>query len=286
MESNDSNSTNKPIETSIPVETNTPIEASTPVETNEPIESSKPVEAASSSKGLKIATAVASVIAVCGIAFGIYGMIQSSQKDTQISDLKIQVKNTGETISPIETPKTETTTDDSTTTVIPDQIAEYRNRIITSSNPNESYYTYFDSDPVYTGSKNIILSITLLDGDIKECNIGVKTSEGIAYGETAGGRRCEISGLNKKIYKVITFGEGQDRSLFNVGFIMEDGSIQYFSLGEIENSSSFNAEKTLKLDKYITNAVSVNAVENNYGYTKTIFITNDGSLINFSTSML
>ena len=37
---------------------------------------------------LKIITAIACVVAVCGIGFGVYGMTQSSQKDGQISDLK------------------------------------------------------------------------------------------------------------------------------------------------------------------------------------------------------
>jgi len=41
-----------------------------------------------SGNGLKIITAIACVVAVCGIGFGIYGMTQSSQKDGQISDLK------------------------------------------------------------------------------------------------------------------------------------------------------------------------------------------------------
>lgn len=43
--------------------------------------------------GLKITTAIACVVAVCGIGFGAYGMIQNSQKDNQISDLKVQVDN-------------------------------------------------------------------------------------------------------------------------------------------------------------------------------------------------
>ena len=38
--------------------------------------------------GLKIATAIACVVAVCGIGFGVYGMVQSSQKDTEIARLK------------------------------------------------------------------------------------------------------------------------------------------------------------------------------------------------------
>lgn len=39
-------------------------------------------------KGLKITTAIACIVAVCGIGFGVYGMIQSSQKDSEIAKLK------------------------------------------------------------------------------------------------------------------------------------------------------------------------------------------------------
>ena len=44
-----------------------------------------------SGNGLKIATVIACVVAVCGIGFGVYGMMQSSQKDNQISDLKNEI---------------------------------------------------------------------------------------------------------------------------------------------------------------------------------------------------
>lgn len=53
--------------------------------------------------GLKIATAIACVVAVCGIGFGIYGMMQSSQKDSQISDLKVEINNKLVKIEELET---------------------------------------------------------------------------------------------------------------------------------------------------------------------------------------
>ena len=74
----------------------------------------------SNGKGLKIATAIASVIAVCGIGFGIYGMVQSSQKDSQISDLKVQIKDPDGKITTLETEKIETTAEDGTTVTIAD----------------------------------------------------------------------------------------------------------------------------------------------------------------------
>lgn len=54
----------------------------------------------SDGKGWKIAAAFSFVVAICGIGFGIYGMVQSSQKDNQISDLKAQVSNNGKTSEP------------------------------------------------------------------------------------------------------------------------------------------------------------------------------------------
>ena len=62
-------------------------------------------------KGWKIATAIVSIVAVCGIGFGIYGMIQSSQKDNQVSDLKVQIKNLEEKSSSNNLSSIEDTTD-------------------------------------------------------------------------------------------------------------------------------------------------------------------------------
>ena len=70
--------------------------------------------------GLKIATAIACIVAVCGIGFGVYGMIQSLQKDSQISNLKAQIKEDDGTITTIETPEIETVTNNGTTITITD----------------------------------------------------------------------------------------------------------------------------------------------------------------------
>ncbi len=77
-----------------------------------------------SGNGLKIATAIACIVAVCGIGFGVYGMIQSSQKDSQISDLKVQIKENDETITTIKTPEIETSANDGTVATIIDTIVD------------------------------------------------------------------------------------------------------------------------------------------------------------------
>ena len=42
-------------------------------------------------KGWKIATAIASVVAVCGVGFGVFGIIQNSSSNTEIEGLKNQI---------------------------------------------------------------------------------------------------------------------------------------------------------------------------------------------------
>lgn len=68
-----------------------------------------------SGKGLKITTAVACVVAACGIGFGVYGMVQGAQKDDRISDLQGQssedVKSEADLSTPATTPNCPKTAD-------------------------------------------------------------------------------------------------------------------------------------------------------------------------------
>jgi len=105
-------------------------------------------------KGWKIATAIASVVAVCGIGFGVYGMMQSSQKDNQISDLKVQVEDSNGKITTLETEKIETTDGNGTTVTIADTIADSYQ--IFSNNLAKNYAaTVFGYYYHYTGSDNV-----------------------------------------------------------------------------------------------------------------------------------
>ncbi len=80
-----------------------------------------------SGNDLKIAMAIVCILAVCGIGFGVYGMMQSFQKDSQISDLKAQIKEDDGTITPIETPEIETATDKGTTITTTDPTMSIEN---------------------------------------------------------------------------------------------------------------------------------------------------------------
>ncbi len=74
----------------------------------------------SNGNGWKAATAIASVVAICGIGFGVYSMMQKTQADDKISDLKIQMKNSDGTVTTIDSSKIETTDGNGTTVTITD----------------------------------------------------------------------------------------------------------------------------------------------------------------------
>lgn len=73
-------------------------------------------------KGLVITTIIASVVAVCGIGLGVCGMVQNSQKDNQITDLKVEIKDEDGIITTIETPEIKTTTEGGTIVTITDTV--------------------------------------------------------------------------------------------------------------------------------------------------------------------
>ena len=74
----------------------------------------------SNEKGLKITVILTSLAAVWGIGLGIYGMVQSAQKDSQISNLNVQKKDSSGKITALETEKIETTDKNGTTVTISD----------------------------------------------------------------------------------------------------------------------------------------------------------------------
>ena len=52
--------------------------------------------------GLKIAAAIACIVAICGIGFGVYGILQNSQKDNQISELNSEITQLKQSIEKLE----------------------------------------------------------------------------------------------------------------------------------------------------------------------------------------
>ena len=86
------------------------------------------------SSGMKYGMIVCAILAVAGIGFGVYEMLQANKAKQQISELKIEVKNTDGTTAIVETDKIEIK-EDNKTIVIADS---------TTVSKRESGYLYLD----------------------------------------------------------------------------------------------------------------------------------------------
>ena len=73
--------------------------------------------------GLKIATIICAVLAVAGLGFGVYEMLQANSAKQQIADLKIEIKNNDGTTTTLETDKIEIK-NDTKTIIITDTVKE------------------------------------------------------------------------------------------------------------------------------------------------------------------
>ena len=248
----------------------------------------------SNGKGLKIATMVASVVAVLGIGFGVYGMIRSLQKESRVSDLKIQVEDSNGKITTLETDEIKVS-DDSQTITISDSATKKQNPVISATAPKR-YSFGFDSPRFFIGSNNYYVRLGIVDGGINSCGLYTHAVDWVGYDAIEKDKfekDCDgIDGISGKIYKAIDAGEGQDASSSNVAFIMEDGTVSYIPAEElvkgVVNNGSATIKGTFNIDGFVVDAFTVGVSEEGSigGYATTIFVLSDGTYIKYDDSML
>ena len=222
------------------------------------------------SNGMLIGLVLCLILAIGGIGFGVWAMMDGNTKrenyDKQIADLK---KQNSELLGKIE----EIDTGDISGKTSTD--STYKNPIIKSNNDEIFYSVGFESSYILGqgGTKRVGLSI--IDGKISNCTM--YEQEGSGWRVTG---QCSINGLNGDIFKIIEFGEGQDNGGDMIGFIMEDGKVAYFKLYDLGVTDSVDIKGYLNVDKQITDAFTIgvgNGVAGGYG--STVFVLGDGTFV-------
>ena len=234
-------------------------------------------------KGAFIGISILSIVTLASVAFGVYGMFSQSQK---ISDLETQIANCANTDTGASNNEaTATTCPDNT--IIENAISKYKNPVI-STNSDKTYAIFFESS---RNNDNIRVSIGVRDGQIEKCTLEIKTyldEYGINSSKQVG--ECNITGLSGKIYKIIEIEYGHDNLYNNIGFIMDNGTVQYIPLFDAIENNDFSIKGALNIDGYVIDAFRVGAgpadPNAHGGYNTTIFVLSDGSYLEYSDSML
>ena len=223
------------------------------------------------SHGMLYGMILLAILAVGGIGFGVWAMMdgnsQVAKKDEQITDLRSQLVEKNEVV------------DDTTVVVDTD---DYRNPIVKSSNGENIYNVGFTSSYYIDGNERYTLRISIINGAVDSCS--VYTADG------AFSSNCTIDGLNGEVFRVIEFGEGQSNVDSNIGFIMTDGSVQYFPFFDAMKNKDFTIKGNLDIDGVVVDAfeIAVGYTDPQVlgGYGSTVFILHDGSFMKYDNSML
>lgn len=239
-----------------------------------------------SNNGLKITTAITSILAICGIGFGIYGITRNNSTTETKSDFKVEIVDEDGQKSTVESEKI-TVAEDGKTITISDTPATKANAII-AADDNTNYSLKASASASSNGSSyNVELSVS--NGEVTACALRQYES-----GATRFVKNCQVpTGFSGKISQIIEAGEGQ--SYFqNMAFVMEDGSVAYIKSQDLVdsaiNDTAAQVQGTFKIDGTVTDAETVYAFpkgsEGIGAYVTTFFILSDGSYIKYSDSLL
>lgn len=229
------------------------------------------------SKGMVAGMIILALLAIGGIGFGVWAMMDGNQKVAELNKQLADSNNTSE-----EQEESGDTTD----------IAIHKNPVIKSPDSTEKYSSYYNSSDVYGDWDANNVHITVENGSISSCllqNRVYTASNGYSAHSDKKVEDCNVTGLDGEVYKVVEFGRGQENSYHNIGFIMTDGTVKYVPLYESVKDNNFAIRGTLKIDGNVVDVieVGVSVVDSPMGgYRSSVFVLSDGSYVTYDDQML
>ena len=222
----------------------------------------------SGSRRTNILIALLAVLAIAGIGFGIFGLIETNNKVSKISNLEAQLEEAqGHQSERSATPDQQgTATDGGNAEASP---AALKNLVITNTSNGGIYRPQASAD-WYVGSKNTQVGIMLEEGSVAICLIGVAN--------------CSVRNIPGRISKVESISINHYSSLptpedTGLAFILEDGQVYYFLGSDLKGDNVFEAKK-LPVDNFVVDLEEIDIIDSNTGrghYSTTLVVFSDGS---------
>lgn len=221
----------------------------------------------SKGKGTIIGMVVLTLLAVGGIGFGVWEMMDKNQ---EIANLNAKI---------LELNESEEKSSSQDSSVSEDTVAN-ENLVITTEAPEA--YKMFYSLPLFNGHSDENNSMIININNGKEVSCGITNR--------SNGGECTISGLPEGIYKAATIFEGNGSGTEKIGFLMKDGSVWYVSVYDDDNNINTNMQaKKMDIDGFVKDIVGVSYTSDKDAptgwYNSTIFVKDDNSFVKFDKSM-
>ncbi len=199
--------------------------------------------------GMLYGLILAIILALGGVGFGVWAMMDGNNR--------------------VEAAKKECT---STNCGIPDDIGR-TNPVIKDSDSTIDVSVWFESSGVQANGEDYNrLQVSIKKGSIDTCRYGSYNN-----GEWYSFQDCDIA-VSGDIYKVIEFGSGQDNTNNYIGFLMTDGTINYFPLQAALQDKDFSIKGQIAYDKKIVDVVGASAFTGDYVLMSSMFVLEDGTV--------
>lgn len=241
-----------------------------------PSATSHQTKKSNSIKGLIAGMVVCAILAVAGVGFGVYGMLQTNSKSSEIAELKLKISDQNQKLNTIDSSAVSTSGSD---TEISDSANAYLNPVIDSvTTSNKLFFPSYQSPNLYPdGYTATYVYMQLQNGELYRCSI-------VASGTSNPSRDCSITGLSGPVYKIVTSGQGQSYG-GEVAFIMADGTVQYANLNDVINSGTASIQGTYNIDGNVVDAIQADVQFTDSpvgGYGTTLFVLSNGSVVDYS----
>lgn len=224
-------------------------------------------------KGLIAGMVVCAILAVAGIGFGVYGMLQTNSKSSEIAELKLKISDQNQKLNTIDSSAVSTSGSD---TEISDSANAYLNPVIKS--PGEKTYSIgYESPKQYTdGYTPDYATISVMNGEVSGC--------AIYHENMMVNKDCSISGFSGPIYKIASAGEGQNY-FGEVAFLMADGTVQYIALSDLIDDGHATIQGAYNIDGNVVDIldnIGAHIGDSPTGvYGTTLFVLSNGSVVDY-----
>ena len=159
------------------------------------------------------------------------------------------------------------------------------NPVIQDSDSTIAVSVWFESSDVLINEAHNKLEISIEKGKVNTCKYGVVSYSPDGSTLWSDSTNCNIT-VSGDIYKVVEFGAAGDNGSRYVGFLMTDGTINYFPLTDALQSNDFSIKGQIELDDSIVDVIDVSIYTGDYGFASSLFVLGNGDVVDFSKDMI
>lgn len=209
-------------------------------------------------------------ITLISIIIAIFSFMDSSSKAAEIKKLKKQITSGEEVVIDGQTVSGTRT----------------KNPVISAPGPEVYNVEYSSINYELDNGTTYHFSLAVRDGEVFTCTAKEFSSTSDGYKEN--NKQCAVNNVSGKIYKVFDIIDPSDSQNDLLGFVLEDGTIDFVKIYVGLKNMQFNVVGKINPGGFVTDVMTIKAFQQDSVSGKEVvgFTLSDGSFVQYKKSML